>query len=1117
MKCLLTVAVKPLQSKWLLVMKLTALLTLVFTLNVSANGFGQEKINLRVKKTAIEGVLRSIEQQTNYRFLYNNNLEDIREKVTLNVKDADINDVLALLLEKTRLLYQVMGNNLIVIKEDPNVPVEVVIRGKVFGEGGMALEGASVQIKGTTTGTSTNNEGIFSLTAADANVTLIVSSVGYDSQEIALGGRTEITVALVTSTKLMDQVVVIGYGTANKRDLTGSIVKISGREIADKPNANPVASLQSKVAGLSIVNNGTPGAAPDIRIRGTISIGSVTPLYVVDGIFNDNIDYLNPNDIESIEILKDPSSLAIFGVRGAAGVIAVTTKRAKAGQVNVNFSTAYGFKKLTDKIKFVDAAGFRTLYDEERSNLGVTAPFDYAPWTANTDWIDAVTRTGQFSSNNVSVTGSTEKNKFALGVGYILDEGIIKHEKLQKITLSFNDELKLNKNIKVGFNFNGARQNLPYGASWVLDAARKVIPIVPSGTKSVYTKNPYGLDSANYDLYQSLPPIQASGVVNPLIQLENEWDNTKAVETRMVGSVFAEISFLRNFSFRTTFYGDISNVNNRNYTPLYLAYDAITDSAYPYTQLTSVRESDNTWRKFQQDYILNYKKDFGDHSVSALAGFTTYYFGNFNRSASVQQSATGAPIPDDERFWYIDNGFGDAPSRRSASSQSERSTASALFRAFYSYKNKYLLNGSFRRDGSSQISPANRWQEFWAVGAAWEISQEDFMQSVSQINFLKLKASVGVLGNQNTYGYDYPFYPGLVGGNAAVFGQNIYLANSQAYLPNPNLKWETVNAKEIGIEGMAFSNRLRFEVAYFNKVTRDLMTYIPGISGAQNGLDNIGKIRNSGIELSGGWTQQIGRDAKLTIDGNFTTYDNKVLELASKEFSIASGLSRTTVGLPIGYFYGYIVEGLYQSYADKLKSPVNTVFAYGPGDFKYKDTNGDGIITADDRTMIGNPTPDFAYGGSINFSYKGLDIGVDVGGVFGNEVYRNWGSTESPFQRVNYPAFKLNRWHGEGTSNWDPVLGQDHRINYEVSTYGIEDGSYFRIRNLQLGYNLDKSFTSKLGIKNLRVFANVQNLKTWKNNSGYTPEFGGSALSFGVDNAGGAIPVVTTFGINANF
>jgi TonB-linked SusC/RagA family outer membrane protein len=599
--------------------------------------------------------------------------------------------------------------------------------------------------------------------------------------------------------------------------------------------------------------------------------------------------------------------------------------------------------------------------------------------------------------------------------------------------------------------------------------------------------------------------------------LENEWDSRRNIEYRTVGSVFAEVNFLRNFSFKTTYYADMSNVSNRRYTPVYNAYDATIDKAFLYSRQTGVNESDQTWRKFQQDYILNYKTSIGDHNISAVGGWTTYYFGNTNRFASVRQSATGFSIPNDERFWYIDNGFGDLSSRVSSSSQNEKSTASALFRALYNYKNKYYLNASFRRDGSSQISPENRWQNFWAVGAAWEVSREDFMGNQEFFDFIKLKASIGELGNQNTYGYDYPFYPGLVGGNAAVFGNLVYNAYSQQYLPARDLRWETVLAKEVGVELNAFQRRLYFEANFFHKLTKDLMTFIPGGNGVNNGLDNIGSIRNSGIELAATWNQTITQDLRLTLSGNLTTYNNKVVELPSDAFSIQNGLNRTTIGRPIGYFYGYIVEGLYQSYADKLKSPVNTQFAYGPGDFKYKDINGDNVINTDDRTIIGNPTPDFTYGGSVNLSFKGLDLGVDVGGVYGNEVYRNWGGTESPFQRVNYAAFKVNRWHGEGTSNWDPILGQDHRINYEASTYGIEDGSYFRIRNLQLGYNFPRALVSKVKIQNLRLFVNSQNLKTWKNNSGYTAEFGGNATSFGVDNAGGAIPVVTTFGLNVTF
>ncbi|HEV8273084.1 MAG TPA: SusC/RagA family TonB-linked outer membrane protein [Chitinophagaceae bacterium] len=1100
-------------------MRVTTLLMLVLCLHLTMFANGQEKITVVAKNTVWSKALSAIEKASNYRFVYSSDIAPVNKKIDLVVRDADLPEVMDKLLSSTSLSYKVMPDNLVVLFPKVEFAPEITVKGRITDENGSPLAGASVRVKGSNTGVSANSNGEFSITVPD-NAVLIFSYVGYDEKQISVSGQSTINVTLNTSVKVQDQVVVIGYGTAAKRDLTGSIVKISGKEVADRPNTNPISSLQGKVAGLSIVNSGTPGQAPDIRIRGTISIGSVTPLYVVDGVFNDNIDYINPNDIESIEILKDPSSLAIFGVRGAAGVIAITTKKAKTGQITINLNSSYGFKKLVDKIELADADQFKTLFEEEKANLNTPIPpFDYTPWTANTDWIDAVTRTANFSATNLSVSGSSERNKFTMGVGYTFDEGIIKHERLEKILFSLNDEFRISKGIKVGFNFNGVRQDNPYfNARYMLDEARKVIPIVPSGTKTVYTKNPYGLDSMNQNLYYELPSIQNSGVVNPLIELENQWDKTKSIEYRMVSSVFAEIVFLKDFNFRTTLYGDMSNVNTRKYTPLYNSYDVVTNSVFLVSPSTKVNEDDNTYKKFQQDYILTYKKKFGgSHNITASAGFTTYYFGNFNRSGSVNQSSTGSAIPDDERFWYISNGFGDPQSQRASSSQSENSTASGLVRVLYNYQGKYYLNGSFRRDGSSQISPANRWQNFWAVGGAWEMTRENFMSSQKLFDFIKIKASIGVLGNQNTYGYPYPFYPGLRTGSAAVFGNNIYNAYSQAYLPDPNLKWESVHAKEIGFELSAFTNRLHVDAAYYDKVTKDLMTYIPGINGASDGLTNIGSIKNNGVELSASWIQKFSKDLSVTVSGNFTTYHNEVLELATKDFAIVSGYNRTVVGQPIGSFYGYIVEGIYQSYSDKLGSPVNTEFSYGPGDLKYKDVNGDGKINTADRTFIGNPTPDFAYGGTISVNFKGFDLGMDVGGVYGNEIYRNWGGTESPFQRVNYAAFKINRWHGEGTSNWDPILGQDHRINYESSTYGIEDGSYFRIRNLQLGYNFNPSSLMKYHVKNLRLFANVQNLKTWKNNSGYTPEFGGSAISFGVDNAGGALPMVTTFGINVSF
>lgn len=1139
MKCFLTVYKKPLQSKVLLAMKLTTLLTFFFTLNVAANGFGQNKISLKVKKTEIGGVLRSIEKQTNYRFLYNDKLDDIRDKVSITVKEVDINEALKVLLENTRLQYEVMDNNLIVIKEDPSAPPrepDVVIHGKITGEAGAALAGASVLVKGQTIGTTTNNDGVFTLTVPNGNVTLVISSVGYDMQEVALNGKTEINVSLTISVKVQDAVVVIGYGTASKRDLTGSIVKVSGKEVADKPNANPVASLQSKVAGLYIVNNGTPGQEPDIRIRGTVSIGQVHPLYVVDGIFQDNINYLNPNDIESIEVLKDPSSLAIFGVRGATGVIAITTKRAKSGQMVINVNTSYGFKTLVDKIHMADAQTFDMLFAEENANNGVPTP-DYTKLKGNTDWIDAVTRTGKFSNTNVSIASSTDRNKFMLGLGYIYDEGIILHEKLDRMSLSFSDEVKLNQNIKVGINLNASRQHNPYDATGILDQARKVMPHISAGTKPFKVKDPYSSDSLNMNIYSGLDvALQNSGVVNPVLEIENTWNKTISYENRAVGSAYIDLTFLKHFNFRPTWYADISNVDYRKYTPLYYAYDPLTDQPYLYSTKTSVYQSNQNWRKFQQDYILTYKNQFGDHNITGTAGFTTYYQGTNQMYGTSSQGSgpSDLPIPNDPRLWYLNNGFGTVGLNAASSYQSEATTASWLLRGLYNYKGKYYLNASFRDDASSRIAPQNRHQKFWSVGAAWELTKETFLQSVHQLNFLKLKGSVGVLGNQSTYAPygginpDYLYAPGLVSGSLVPFGTNLVNAATPAYEPSPDLKWETVDAGEIGIEAGAFDNRLHVEFNYYNKLTKNLMTFVDLSSlGLLPKLENGGEIKNWGEELSASWNQKVTHDLSINIGGNITFMKNEVKSVAAdlpggiiiRGFqNNGSAEARTLPGYPIGSFFGYVVEGIYQSNLDILNSPpASSLGSYRPGDFKFKDVNGDGVIDANDRTVIGNPSPDFIYGGSINLTYKRLTLGIDVGGVYGNEIFRTWGSLESPFQRVNYPALKAERWHGPGTSNWEPIISQADRFNYNGSTYNIEDGSYFRIRNLQIGYELDPKTLSHAHIKSLRIYANAQNLKTWKHNNGYTAEYGGDATGFGFDFAGGAIPKVVTFGLNVTF
>ncbi len=1118
-------------------MKLIALILLVATLQVSASPLMGQSVNLSVKKTEIRKILKMIEDEGNYRFLFNSKLKDIKKKVDFSASNLSINESLNLLFSGYDLTYKALENNVILVMAPENAKIEV--KGKVSGPNG-PVAGASVVEKGTKNGTSTDANGNYSITVED-NATLVFSSVSYESQEVAVSGRTNIDVVLSPVILRADEVVVIGYGTASRRDLTGSISRVQGDVVAKQPNTNALASLQSKVAGLQVINNADPGSTPDIRIRGTSSIGTTTPLYIVDGIFADNIDFVNPNDIENIEVLKDASSLAIFGFKGAGGAIIVTTKKGKTPGISVNVNSTVGAKKLVDKIQLANGSQFRDLITRESNNQVAEDPtmlslYNFvnnvgipgmSAYTGNTDWIDAVTRTAIFNTNNLSVDAAGNNNKLHLGVGYSYDQGLVKHTRYDRLNINFNDELKISKRLKTGIGVILQRERLPYN-SGALEQARRALPIMSGDTKRFYMKNPYGVDSGYYELYSSTPIIQNSET-NPLATLENNWNKQIDVRNRVIGNFFAEWSPIKDLSLKGALYGDMSFRDDREYTPLYNLYDPTLpdgDQVILRNRKTAVYQYTDQVSNFQQDYTATYKKKVSGHSFALTGGFTTYYHKYESLTANISQKEVGrAIIPDDPRFWYINSGFGDISTANSNSDQNEYATVSYLGRLIYNFQSKYFVNVSYRKDYASQINDdyKKKGQSFWAAGVAWEISKEKFMQNQKIFNTLKLKGSTGKLGNFNPAGLAYPAYPSVSAVSSAVFGNTIVPVNSPDYGADPNLHWETVQTTEGGIEADLLNHRLHFDGVYYVRNTKDLLVFIPGINGALAQLRNFGSIRNQGLELSADYMHPISKDMTLTVGGNFTTYDNKVTALSYNIGGSSSSIqspSRVEVGEPIGYFYGLVVEGVYQSYADILNSPVSTINGGGakPGDLKYKDLNGDGVITDADRTKIGNPTPDFTYGINANLKWKGFDLGLDLAGVYGNEIYRVWGTSEQKNSVYNYPEYYTEGWTGPGTSNFVPVVNAAHLINRAPSTYGIEDGSYFRIRNLSLAYNFT-NLPARLKVKNARLAIGVQNLKTWKHNKGYSPEYGGSATEFGVDygTSSSALPRITTVSLNVNF
>lgn len=980
-----------------------------------------------------------------------------------------------------------------------------IVRGKVFEAGTKnPIPGANVIVKGTTRGVSTDLDGNFTLDKVSPGDVLEISYIGMETQNVkVVAGRHYLEIALKDDTQQLKEVVVIGYGAAQKRDLTGSIASLKTDAFADRPSANPLASIQGKVAGVQIVNTGRAGQDPEIRIRGTNSINGYTPLYVVDGLFTDNINYLNPQDIESMEILKDPSSLAIFGVRGANGVIIITTKKAKKGQTIVNLNSSVGLKSVEDRVAMTDAEGFKTLYNEDLANKGA-APFDYTHYQANTDWQNQIFQRAWVYNHNVSIATSGEKGRFYMGAGYTDEEGSIKHEKLTKYTLNLSSDYNVTDYLRFGFQANGSR-TLPIDAKGV-GTALKAAPIVA----------PYDTQSG---LLNIMPNFQRAQVWNPLIDVETRANHNKGLNHRLAGNVYGELDFLKYFTFKATLSMDYRIGENREFSPIIWVYNPDTQKRERLTEREEIKQSKSTTVDTQQDYILTFKRQMGNHNITLTGGLTTNYTEHSELSAGRNQHLSDIVfgIPENPDKWWISSISGTNLSN--GGSQYRRFTMSYLVRGLYSYDNRYLFNASFRRDGASVFHRlGNTWDNFYSFGAGWIVSEEAFMKNQKVVDYLKLKGSWGVLGNQNTGGRNYPTYPILQSSGSAVFGDRIITGYAPAYLVQ-NLGWEKTYAWEAGAEFRFLGNRLSVEPVYYHKKTKDLIVLLSGIAGAKNSLENLGEIENKGWEFSASWQDQRKESGfSYGVSANLTTIDNKVLSLGRGDNDALyehNSVARTLAGYPIGHFYGYKVKGVYQTYEDIDTSPANNIATVKPGDLKFEDINGDGVIDSKDRTMIGNPTPDFTYGFSVNLGYKGFDLTAEFMGAYGNEIYRGWG--ESNYAALNYQAHRLNRWHGKGTSNWEPILDSSRAINQQNSSYYIEDGSFFRFRNVQLGYSLPQEVVQRFKVQKLRFYANVQNLKTWHKNTGYVPEIGGSALAFGIDNGTYPMPMIVTYGVNLTF
>ncbi|GAC1309536.1 MAG: TonB-dependent receptor [Mucilaginibacter sp.] len=977
----------------------------------------------------------------------------------------------------------------------------ISVKGKVTDAAtGETLVGVSVSVKGTTQGTQTDVSGAYSI-AAPANATLSFTYIGYASQDVVVNGRNNIDVKLQAENNQLQQVVVVGYGTQRKIDVTGSVSTVKGDEIAKQSSPNAISALQGKVAGLNIVNSGAPGSSPQVTIRGTGTIfGNTNVLYVVDGVWYNDINFLNPNDIDNISVLKDASSTAIYGIRASNGVIIVTTKRGKKGQVTVNYNAYAGWETVTHRVKMADATQYATAINELSTDNGAAPLFaNPASFGAGTDWYGQILRDAFTTNHQLSINGGTEKSDYNLSIGYLDQDGNVKKNNYQRYTMSLNDNYNPVKNLSFGVKVNGEYSKSADYNGGIFHQLYGAGPVVP-----VYYKDGSYGDPTDFNL---------GGGNNYNPQATIDFFNQHTSVYHFTGNAFAQLTFLKNFKFKTSFGGDFIDGETTNYTPVYKA--TLAQQA----TVSSLSRTNSQQRNWIAENTLTYDNQFGDHKLTVLLGQTAQRYQNYVVALSAQNIPAGGS---ENQYFSLGNNYNIADGGSSLNTY-----VSYFGRINYSFKNKYLLNGSLRADGASQFYGSNTYTYLPAVGAGWVITQEDFMKDQHVFDLLKLRGSWGKVANAGVpYNITIPATitaPYLT----AIFGspETPYTGTNINTIVPPSIVIERSIGTDIGLEGSMFNNRFSFELDAYNRETQNAVFGIPvlgslGTSGSVIG--NQADIRNRGLEAVLTWRSSGKSAFNYTISGNIGYNENVVLSVISGKNPIYAGgngiangalATRTVVGEPIGEFYGYKVAGIFQTAAEVAASAQTGA---KPGDFRYVDTNGDGVIDGRDRIKLGDPNPKYNYGLNTNFSYMNFDLTLDFQGVTGVSVYNS--NIAYRFGNENFTQdFYTHRWSGPVTSNTYPSVNVGSNANAAPNSFYVESGAYFRVRNAQLGYTLPSSILNKWKIQKIRFYANAQNAINIFGYKGFNPEVGGSPTNAGIDTNVYPLFATYNFGVNVTF
>ncbi|MEZ4810663.1 MAG: TonB-dependent receptor [Allomuricauda sp.] len=986
----------------------------------------------------------------------------------------------------------------------------ITVSGTVTDGQGTPMPGANVILKNTTTGVQTDFDGNYLLSNVPSNGTLVFSYIGFSPTEVPINGQTTIDVSLQEDTQALDEVVVIGYGTQKKADLTGSIVSVDAEQIEKTPTANVVQSLQGKVSGVQIVTTGTPGDSPTIRIRGLGTYTDATKvLFVVDGMFYSNIDFLNTNDIKTINVLKDASSSAIYGVRAANGVVIIETKSGTANKKpQIEYSGYVGVQRAQNVLKMANAEQFVTMALESgsaadvqfvlnamqrygRSRINPNIP------DVNTDWYDEIIRDGIIQNHSLNVTGGAENVTYSLGANYFAQEGLLdmKNE-YERFNVRSKLDVDLSDNFRMGVNtiFSNATQYKPEDAAWF--KAYFAVPILPV------------FDEMNTDAtptrYASARAVGYRGTQNPFPDMV--YNNDRLKIRKLLANIYLETDLIKDkLTFKTNYNVDFSALEERY-------VDLPYNMGFGDERTSQIKREQNNFYNQIWDNLLTYKDTFADdHNVTVLAG-TSYRDEEANELEVTGRDIVGI---DFDTSWYLD--FADPLSfNNNVVEKNKRIYGQSYFgRLSYNFKERYLLYGTFRADRSSKFTQ-EQWGYFPAVGAGWVISQEPFMQDNGIFDFLKLRASWGRLGNDNV---DASSGANTIDNTTVDLGDNP-ATGITATSTFTDLTWEVVEETDFGINMTTFDNRLSLEADYYIRDTENAImpVFIPIANVTIN--RNSGVIRNTGVEVALDWSDEISSDFNYTIGANFTTVKNETLEIEDTKGYIDAGSAefrqRTIVGEPLYAFYGYETTGVYQNEAQISADPTaQAAIADGtdiqPGYLIFKDQNGDGAITDDDRVVLGSFLPKFTYGGNIGANYKDWGFSLNFYGQTGNKILNRKRGEIIFTNDTNMDAdLAINRWHGEGTSNTYPSsAGLRDGWNQKLSNFWVEDGDFFRIQNIQLSYTLRGDKFKGNGMPDFKFIFTAERPLTLFSYNGFNPE-----VSNGVDRQTYPVPAIYTFGVN---